>query len=111
WVTRASAATAFSGLAAAILGQELAMVLFGFGLMGVGYAVVMPLVFSRAANDPVIAPGPAIASVATLGYGGMLLGPPIIGFVAELTGLRGSFTVLAALTLLAFFLAPSLRVA
>jgi len=107
--TRLCALTAFAGLTTAMLGQSLLPVLIGFALMGVGYAVVMPLVFSRAARDPDVAPGPAIASVATLGYGGMLLGPPVIGFIAQVTGMRLSFAVLAALTLLAFFLAPRLR--
>ena len=77
--------------------------------MGIGYAVVMPLVFSRAARDPQMAPGPAIASVAILGYGGMLLGPPIIGFVAQFSGMRLSFLVLAGLALLALLLAPRLQ--
>ena len=106
--TRASAATAFVGLLIAVTSGDLYWVLFGFALLGVGYAVVMPLVFSRAAHDPNIPAGPAIASVATLGYGGMLLGPPIIGFVAHFTGMRLSFLVLAALALLAFALAPRL---
>ncbi|MEP0941145.1 MAG: MFS transporter [Rhizobiaceae bacterium] len=107
--TRVSTATAFVGLMIAIFGQTLPSALFGFALMGLGYAVVMPLVFSRAARDRDVAPGPAIASVATLGYGGMLLGPPIIGFVAQATGMRLSFLVLAGLALLAIFLAPRLR--
>lgn len=107
--THLSALTAFAGLTTAMLGQSLTPVLIGFALMGVGYAVVMPLVFSRAARDPDVAPGPAIASVATLGYGGMLLGPPVIGFIAQMTGMRLSFIVLAGLTILAFFLAPRLR--
>jgi MFS family permease len=107
--TRASAVTALGGVMLAIVGQTVSTVLMGFALMGVGYAIVMPLVFSRAARDPDVAPGPALASVATLGYGGMLIGPPVIGFVAQITGMRMSFLVLAALTLLAVFLAPRLR--
>ncbi|MCJ8308355.1 MAG: MFS transporter [Hyphomicrobiales bacterium] len=108
-VTRGSAATAFVGLMLAIFGNEVGLVLLGFALMGIGYAVVMPLVFSRAARDPQMAPGPAIASVAILGYGGMLLGPPIIGFVAQFSGMRLSFLVLAGLALLALLLAPRLQ--
>ncbi|AXI47965.1 MFS transporter [Sulfitobacter sp. SK012] len=107
---RASAATAFIGLTTAIVGQEVPAILFGFALTGVGYAVVMPLVFSRAARDPDVPTGPAIASVATLGYGGMLLGPPVIGFIAQLTGMRLSFIALAGLAILAAFLAPKLKV-
>ncbi|WP_226781359.1 MFS transporter [Oceaniglobus trochenteri] len=109
-VTRASGAVAFCGLAIAILSDRLVPALAGFSLVGVGYAVVMPLVFSRAAREPGMRPGPAIAAVATLAYGGMLLGPAVIGFIAQVTGLRVSFAVLAALAGLAIILAPRLRV-
>ncbi|WP_120633847.1 MFS transporter [Ruegeria sp. EL01] len=108
--TRASAGITFVGLMIAIFGGSFATALFGFALMGIGYAVVMPLVFSRAAADPNVPAGPAIASVATFGYGGMLLGPPIIGFVAQLMGIRLSFLILAALAILAFALARRLKV-
>ncbi|MEP2640716.1 MFS transporter [Roseobacter sp.] len=106
---RASAATAFVGLILAITGQQVAIVLVGFALTGAGYAIVTPLVFARAACDPDIAPGPAIASVATLGYGGMLLGPPVIGFIAHLSNMRLSFLVLAGLAVLAALLATKLK--
>ena len=108
--TRASTGIAFSGLIVAIFCGSYSAALIGFALMGIGYAVVMPLVFSRAAADPYVPSGHAIASVATLGYGGMLLGPPIIGFVAQGTGMRLSFLVLAVLALIAFALAGRLRV-
>lgn len=108
-ITRVCVLTAFVGIVTAMLSQSVIPVLIGFALMGIGYAVVMPLVFSRAARDPVVAQGPAIASVATLGYGGMLLGPPLIGFIAQVTGMRLSFVLLAGLLLLAFALAPRLR--
>ncbi|WP_171092222.1 MULTISPECIES: MFS transporter [unclassified Ruegeria] len=83
--------------------------LAGFALMGVGYAVIMPLAFSRAASDPDVPPGQAIASVATLGYGGLLIGPPLIGFLAELFGLRLAFSVLLPLAVLIIVLAGALR--
>ncbi len=108
--TRTSACIAFFGLMIAIFGGSFGPVLIGFAMMGVGYAVVMPLVFSRAAADAKVPAGPAIASVATLGYGGMLLGPPLIGLVAQVVGMRLSFLVLAALAVLAFALAKRLKV-
>ena len=107
--TRASGAVAFAGLALVVSTDALGVALAGFALVGIGYAVVMPLAFSRAAADPAMRPGPAIASVATLGYGGMLLGPPLVGFVAQMAGLRMSFAMLALLALLAVTLAPTLR--
>ncbi|WP_209832567.1 MFS transporter [Ruegeria sp. HKCCE3926] len=84
-------------------------VLAGFALMGIGYAVIMPLAFSRAASDPNVPPGQAIASVATLGYGGLLIGPPLIGFLAEVFGLRLAFAVLLPLAVLIVLLAGALR--
>ena len=41
---------------------------------------------------------------------GMLLGPPVVGFVAQMAGLRVSFAMLALLALLAVALAPVLRI-
>lgn len=109
--TRASGIIACIGLVIVMLTGNLWVALAGFALVGIGYAVLMPLVFSRAANDPEIAPGPALASVATVGYGGLLLGPPVVGFVAQLAGLRASFGLLALLVLGAVLMAPLLRVA
>lgn len=85
------------------------MALLGFALMGLGYAVIMPLAFSRAANDPNISPGSAIASVSTLGYGGILLGPPLIGFVAEASSIRTAFLILAVLAGAIVVLAQAVR--
>ena len=85
------------------------LALAGFAAMGIGYAVIMPLAFSRAANDPNVPPGQAIASVATLGYGGLLIGPPLIGFLAELFGLRLAFAVLLPLAVLIVVCAGALR--
>lgn len=108
-VTRISGIIAFLGLGITTASDEFPVILSGFALVGVGYALVIPLVFSRAANDPIMLPGPAIASVAMLGYGGLLLGPPVVGFIAQLTGLRVSFVFLAVLALLATTLAHHLK--
>lgn len=107
--TRLSGITALIGLGIVIGTKTFSITLLGFALIGMGYAIVMPLVFSRAANDPSMLPGPAIASVAILGYGGLLLGPPIIGFIAQITDLQVSFGALALLAVLTIYLAPCLR--
>ncbi|WP_280562909.1 hypothetical protein [Chromohalobacter sp. 48-RD10] len=51
----------------------------------------------------------AIASVATLGYGWMLLGPPLIGFTAHFVTLHYAFGILGLLALLIVFAASSLE--
>lgn len=106
---RIAGLTAGAGLLVALLGGTLATGLAGFALVGLGYSVVVPLAFSRAANDPLIPPGRAIAGVATLGYGGMVLGPVAIGAVAQATSLPTAFGLIAVLALGISALAASLR--
>ncbi len=100
---------AAAGILLAILFPSVSTALTGFAMLGIGYAVIMPLAFSRAANDPNVPPGQAISSVATLGYGGMLLGPPIIGFIAGVTDLQIGFALLAVLAGVIIAVASSLK--
>ncbi len=97
------------GVFTVVSAAEAGLALAGFALMGVGYAVIMPLAFSRAASDPHVPPGQAIASVATLGYGGLLIGPPLIGFLAEMLTLRLAFAALLPLAVLIVLLSGALR--
>ncbi|BCL76100.1 MFS transporter [Jeongeupia sp. HS-3] len=62
--------------------------LFGFLLMGLGCANLVPIFFVAASRLPDMHAGEAIAAVARLAYVGMLLGPVLIGFVAQHAGLR-----------------------
>ena len=57
--------------------------LVGFALIGLGLGNVVPVLFSAAARVPGVAPADGIAAVAALGYLGMMVGPPLIGVVAE----------------------------
>ena len=62
----------------------------GFACLGFGLANIVPIMFGEASRIPGVAAGTGIAGVATLGYCGFLLGPPTIGFLAELIGLQGA---------------------
>lgn len=80
-------------LAAAGLGILLILpypvvVLIGMLLVGLGLSVIIPIAYSTAGNMPGLAPGVGIGMVTTIGYGGLLLGPPIIGFLADWQNLR-----------------------
>ncbi len=81
----------------------------GFAVMGLGLSAIAPLAFARAAMDPNMAPGPAIAAVATFGYGGLLLGPPMMGFIAHLTSLQVSFVVITVAVVAPFLFARSME--
>ena len=77
-----------AGLGLALsLAQPTAAIL-GFGLMGAGLGAVVPTTFRAAGAQPGIPASVGIAAVSTVGYAGGLLGPPIIGTVAQTTTLR-----------------------
>ncbi|MBB4388534.1 MFS family permease [Rhizobium leguminosarum] len=108
-VARFSGVSAALGIFLIVAFETLPAVLVGFVLMGVGYAALIPLTFSRAAADLHVPPGQAIASIATFAYGAMVLGPPAIGLLAEATSLRVCFGVVGISALLAAALAPVLE--
>jgi MFS family permease len=73
-----------------------ALAVVGFGVMGVGTSALIPLAFSAAGHAGGGGSGTAaaVSRFATFAYAGILLGPALIGWAAELVGL---FRVLAAL--------------
>jgi MFS family permease len=79
----------------------------GFALGGIGVSLNAPVVFGLAARRPDA--GHAVATVTTLGYLGLLVGPPLVGGVAQASSLRASFVVLAAICALVTLLARALR--
>lgn len=81
----------------------------GFALMGAGFALLVPLTFSRAAAEDEASAGAAIAGVSTIGHVGLLLGPVMIGFVADVVSLRVSFALLAILPLTIALMATRLK--
>lgn len=80
------------GLGLALATAATAPVLAGMVVMGLGVAALFPVAL-RAAGD-----GPSVAAVSTVGYVAFLTGPPLIGALAELVGLRAA--LLAPLVLL-----------
>ncbi len=84
-----------SGLAIAVLFPAITTATFGFFLVGLGVSSVVPMVYSAAGKSKTMSPGVALAAVSTIGFLGFLIGPPLIGFIAELSGLRWSFTIIA----------------
>jgi predicted MFS family arabinose efflux permease len=77
----------------------------GFFLVGLGVSTVIPLVYSMAGKSKTMEPGMALAAVSTLGFMGFLIGPPLIGFLAEWGGLRISFAIVSIAGLVITFMA------
>lgn len=78
------------GLAIALLAPWPLVVAVGFGLVGIGTANIVPVLFSAAARTPGVAPGIGVAAIATVGYFGFLFAPPILGFIGNSFGLSAS---------------------
>jgi MFS family permease len=89
-------------LAAVLLIGEPAAAVIGFTLVGIGVANAVPLLFSAAGHVPPA--GPSLAAVFTVGYTGFIVGPPLIGLLADGTSLPLALGTLclaaAAVTLL-----------
>lgn len=72
----------------------------GFIMTGFGASNLVPIMFSAAGNQTTMPANLAIASVTTLGYAGILAGPALIGFIAQLSSLSVALSCVAALLLL-----------
>lgn len=98
-VLRISGLLIFSGLCLAVFVPHLIMVLVGFILVGLGTAAVVPLSYSIVGRSQTYSPGIAIAMVSSISFFGFLLGPPVIGFVAEMFNLKTSFALISIMGL------------
>jgi MFS family permease len=95
------------GMALALATREPLLVVAGFLVVGLALSAVVPIAFSAAGDLAPERAGAAISVVTTLGYGGFLLGPVIVGGLAEVIGLRAALGIIAVSGLL--ILALTLR--
>jgi MFS family permease len=101
-LVRVSSAAAALGWSGALILNSPAAAIAGLMLLGFGLSSVVPNVFSQASR--LGQAGPSIAVVAFCGYGGMLVGPPIIGTLAGVVGLPAALFVDAGLAITIFLL-------
>ena len=70
----------------------------------------MPVVFRAAGSVPGLAPAAGIAALTSVGYSAFLIGPPMIGFLAEATSLTAALAVVVVLLGVLAVFAPSTAV-
>ncbi|MFF3600660.1 MFS transporter [Kitasatospora indigofera] len=98
--------TACAGMLVVALAPSVAAALAGLVLVGLGLANIFPLAIAQAGA----AGGPrGVATASTLGYAGMLIGPPVIGFLADAVGLPLALTTVAGAAALAGLLPFAVR--
>jgi MFS family permease len=86
-----------TGLLIAVIFPNLISATTGFLLVGFGVSSVVPIVYGLAGKSTTMSASTALAAVSTIGFLGFLIGPPLIGFIAQVAGLRLSFALIAML--------------
>lgn len=94
-----SAVISIIGLVIALAFKSPFLAIVGFSLTGLGFSCIVPIVFSASAKTQGMSSSAGIAAVATMGYTGFLIGPPLIGFIAEYYGLQIGLSLIVFLTI------------
>jgi MFS family permease len=82
----------------------------GFMLVGLGVSTVVPGVYTLAGRTPGIEPSQALTAVSSISFLGFLLGPPVIGYVADAIGLQYSFAIIGVFGVGIAFLVNKVKV-
>ena len=106
---RFSALLAAAGMAVGLLVGTTTSAFVAFALLGAGSACIVPTVVGLAGNQPGIPAGRGVAAVSFGQWPAYLIGPPIIGAVAGLVGLRSALGVLVIAALAIAVLAGRVR--
>jgi predicted MFS family arabinose efflux permease len=105
---RAGGLVSFAGVLLTVAGPGLVGAYLGAALWALGVCLVFPAAVSAGGEAP-YRPADAIAAVTTIGYGGFLLGPPLIGLLADQVGLGRALLALLVLAGGIAALAPAVR--
>lgn len=97
WMIIIGGAIAAVGLITALLIVQPVVTMAGFFLVGIGLSTIVPIAYSIAGNTTDLPPGVGLAMVTTVGYAGFMVGPPVIGFIADWLNLRVALAVVALL--------------
>jgi len=98
------------GLLTAVLLPYPVTASIGFMFTGLGVSCIVPLVFNLAGQSKSMNSHTALAAISTVGYLGFLLVPPIVGFIAQVAGIRVSFGLIALLGILIVRMVRNIRV-
>jgi MFS family permease len=107
-VLRASMAAAAAGLGLFVFAGNVWLAAVGAALWGVGAALAFPMGMSAAADDPKHAAA-RVSVVSTIGYVAFLAGPPLLGYLGDLTGIHLALLAIGAPILVALLLAGAAK--
>lgn len=98
-----------SGLYGAVFFPYLIPCTIAFMLVGFGVSNVVPIIFNLAGNHEKVPTGIALTVVSSISFLGFLIGPPLIGYIAEATNLKYSFALVGIFGLFISLLVSRLR--
>ncbi len=87
------------GLSIFLVTSHVGLALAGLAIAGLGFSCIVPLIISAAASVKGMQISESIATVSTVGSLGLMIGPPLIGFIAEVSSLHIAFMLLPILAL------------
>ncbi|QJR82942.1 MFS transporter [Alteromonas pelagimontana] len=102
--------TAIAGLLTTLHSEAWQMALIGYTLVGLGIANTVPIMFSATGKQNVMPEAMAVTAVSTLGYVGVLAGPALVGFSADVFSLPLSLHLIVALLILSLAVSRNIRV-
>jgi MFS family permease len=94
-IIRISGTLVFFGLLISVVFPFPLTATLGFLMVGFGVASIVPIAYSIAGRSKLYSRGVALALVSTISFFGFLIGPPLIGFIAELFSLKASFALIS----------------
>jgi MFS family permease len=96
------------GILALVVATGLPLAIFGFAAIGLGISVGFPLAIAAAAGQGDRSPAVNVAALSLVAYSGSLLGPPLVGFIAEGWGLRAGLAAALPVMVVSVLYAGSL---
>jgi MFS family permease len=100
-----------SGLFTAVFFPYLIPCTIAFMFVGLGVSTIIPTLYSIAGKHPEIPTGEALTAVSSVSFLGFLMGPPIIGYIAEAFGLQFSFAFIGIFGVFISFMVAKIKTA
>jgi fucose permease len=83
-----------------VLTTYIYMAILGFALIGLGFSVIVPELFRIGGTVKGVDSSQGVSFIAGTGYSGFLIGPVVLGFVAESYSLKYTFIILLLCTII-----------
>ncbi len=100
----------FSGLMISVFFPQFIICTLAFMMVGLGVACNVPMVYSVAGKNKNVNPGVALATVSSISFLGFLMGPPLIGYIAEIFDLRYSYALFASFGLIMVIMVGRMKI-